>query len=250
MNTRNQLLCAHSTVVFVLFTLGGLLVLAGWVPPPSPALDAEQTAAVFANDTQLRIGLAIIAFVAPLFMGLAMAIAAQLRRIEGPFHVMSGLQLLMAAVGVLALQFPCLAWLGISYRGGVSPEIMQVFNDVCWFIFLGAVSPAVFQPLAIGLCILGSESSEEVYPRWLGYGNLWLAFLLVPGVLIPFFVTGPFAWDGLFSFWLALNVFFLWMILNYVYTVKAIRAQQVGEQQRGWDRVGVSGTVEHQGARA
>jgi len=250
MNTRNQLICAHSTVIFVFFTLVGLVFLTGWVPPPSPALTAEQTAAIFTNNTQLRIGLALIAFVSPLFMGLAMAIAAQLKRIEGSSHVLSNLQLLMAAVGVLAIQFPTLAWLGISYRPGLSPEIIQTFNDVCWFIFLGAVSPGVFQPLAIGLCILGSESSEEVYPRWLGYGNLWLAFLLAPGVLIPFFMTGPFAWNGLFSFWLALNVFFFWMILNYIYTLKAIRAQQASEQQVTWNRVEMPGTVEHHGARA
>ena len=250
MNTRNQLLCVHSTVIFVFFILVGLIFLTGWVPPPSPALNAEQTAAIFTDNTQLRIGLALMAFVGPLFMGLPVAIAAQLKRIEGSSHVLSNLQLLMAALGVLAVQFPALAWLGISYRPGLSPEIIQVFNDICWFIFFGAVSPAVFQPLAIGLCILGSESSEEVYPRWLGYGNLWLAFLFIPGALIPFFTRGPFAWNGLFSFWLVLNVFFFWMILNYVYTVKAIRAQLVNEQQRGWDRVGVAGTVEHQGARA
>lgn len=125
MNTRNQLICAHSTVVVILFTLLGL-VLAGWIPPPSPALEAEHVAGIFTNNTQLRIGLAIMALVFPLFMGLAVAIAAQLRRIEGPSHVMSNLQLLNAAIGVLAVQFPCLIWLAISYRGGLPNEIMQV----------------------------------------------------------------------------------------------------------------------------
>lgn len=250
MNTRNQLMCAHSTVVFVLFTIVGLFVLAGWIPPPSPALDAEQVAEIFANNTQLRIGLAIIAFFSPLFMGLAVAIAAQLRRIEGPHHVMSDLQLLCATVGVLAIQFPCLAWLAISYRPGLPNEIILAFNDASFFIFLGAVSPGVLQPLAIGLCILGNESSEDVYPRWLGYGNLWLAFLLAPGVLIPFFMSGPFAWNGLFSFWLAVNVFFFWMVLNYVYTVKAIRSQQASEKSPVWDRVGMPGHVERQDVTA
>lgn len=249
MNTRNQLVCAHSTVIVILFTLLGLL-LAGWIPPPPPALEAEQVAQMFADNTQLRIGLAIIALMFPLFMGLAVAIAAQLRRIEGSSHVMSDLQLLSAALAVVAVMLPCLTWLAISYRGGLPNQIMQVFNDICWFIFLGAVAPAVLQPVAVGLCILGNESSEQVYPRWLGYGNLWLAFLFVPAVLIPFFKTGPFAWNGLFSFWLALTVFFFWLVLNYVYTVKAIRGQQASETRVVRDGAGTPGTVERKVATA
>lgn len=65
----------------------------------------------------------------------------------------------------------------------------------------------------------------------------------MPGILIPFFNSGPFAWNGLFSFWLVLNIFFLWLILNYVYTVKAIRAQQASEQRVMRDSVGTPGTV-------
>jgi hypothetical protein len=183
-------------------------------------------------------------------MGLAVAIKAQLRRIEGPHHVMSDLQLLCAAVGVLAIQFPCLMWLAISYRAGLPNEIVQLFNDVCWFIFLGAVGPGVVQPLAIGLCILGNDSGEEVYPRWLGYGNLWLAFLLAPGVLIPFFTHGPFAWNGLFSFWLAVTVFFFWMLLNYVYTVKAIHGQEARERNAAWGSGGVQENFARTGATA
>jgi len=250
MNTRNQLICAHSTVVVVILTLVGLFLMPGWLPPPSPAMDAGQVVTMFADNTQMRVGLAIFAFIFPLFMGLAVAIKAQLRRIEGEHHVMSDLQLVSAAVGVLAGQFPALFWLAVSYRPGLSPDTLVLFNDICWFMVLGATGPAVLQPLAIGLCILGSESSQKVYPRWLGYGNLWLAFLLMPGVLIPFFKTGPFAWNGIFSFWLALSVFFFWMMLIYVYTVKAIHAQQESEKRVVESSRRVPGNVEAQGARA
>lgn len=65
MNTRNHLICAHSTVVLVGFTLLGLFLLPGWLPPPSPALPADEVVALFADNTQLR---------------------------KGPHHVMSDLQ--------------------------------------------------------------------------------------------------------------------------------------------------------------
>jgi len=250
MNTRNQLLCAHCMIVFLVLIGLGFFVLAGWVPPPPPSLDAAQTAALFTNNPWMRIGMGIIAFASPLYMGLAMAIAAQLQRIEGWPPVMSGLQLLMAAVGVVAFQFPALFWLGISYRAGLSPEIIQVINDISWFIFIGAVGPFVLQPVIIGLCILSNEAREEVYPRWLGYVNLWLGFLFIPGALVMFFVTGPFAWNGLLSFWLALGVAPPVFILNYVYTVKAIRAQQASEQNAFASGRGIPGNVRAQEARA
>lgn len=108
----------------------------------------------------------------------------------------------------------------------------------------------VLQSLAIGLCILGNESSEEVYPRWLGYASLWVAFLSMPGALIPFFKTGPFAWNGLFGFWLAVIAFFFWFSSMYVYTVKAIRGQQAREKGTVWDSIGIKGNVERKGATA
>lgn len=224
MNTRNQLLCAHSTLIFAVLVAVGMFLMTGWLPPPSPALSAEQTAAIFADNMQMRIGLAITAFVSPLFLGLAVAVSAQLRRIEGPNHVMSTLQLVTAAVAVPALQFPALYWLALLYRADLSPQIFVVINDISWFLVIGAVGPTTLQPLAIGLAILGDKSGK-IYPRWLGFANLWFAVIVIPGAVIPFFKTGPFAWSGLISFWTVFLGFFGWVMLDYIWTVKAIHRQ-------------------------
>ena len=52
--------------------------------------------------------------------------------------------------------------------------------------------------------------------------------LLLPAVLLPFFKTGPFAWHGIFQFWLAALVFFGWMAVMSVMLIKAVRAQPAG----------------------
>ena len=65
-----------------------------------------------------------------------------------------------------------------------------------------------------------------IFPRWLAFYNLWSALLMAPGSLIPFFKTGPFAWDGLFAFWLPATVFGIWFVVMQVMVLKAIRAEQ------------------------
>lgn len=224
MNIRNQLLCAHSTLLFCLLVGVGGFVVSGFLPPPSPGLNADQLSAFITNDFSLRIGVSLMALGAPIFMGLAVAVTNQMRRIEGSQAVLSNLQMLAAAVGVLAIQFPAYFWLAISYRPDTPRELIVLFNDLSFFLLLAAYSPAVLQNLCIGLCILGAPK-QTVYPRWLGYANLWLALTLLPGILTPFFRSGPFTYSGLFGFWIVAIGFFIWVLLMWWYTVKAIRQQ-------------------------
>jgi hypothetical protein len=101
-----------------------------------------------------------------------------------------------------------------------------VVDNLAFFLLLAAYSPAVLQNAAIGLCIIGGrEDAPQPYPRWLGYANLWLAITLLPGILVPFFTSGPFTYAGLFGFWLVATGFFAWTILMWWYTVRAIKQQ-------------------------
>jgi hypothetical protein len=226
-NTRNQLLCIHLAIPFVLLVGVGGFVIAGFIPPPSPSLSVGDTAALFTPDhVGMRIGVSLLAGGSALFLGPAVAFKCQLRRIEGRHPALADLQLVSAAVGVLALQFPAYMWLAISYRPGIPPEIAAVFDNLAFFLLLAAYSPAVLQNLSIGMCILGGrDDAPQPYPRWLGYANIWLAVTLLPGILVPFFTSGPFTYSGLFGFWLVATGFFLWMILMWWYTVRAIKTQ-------------------------
>ena len=225
MNTRNQLICAHTTPVIMVTTLIGLFLLPGWLPPPSPALPPDAVVAMFTGNTRMRIGLELLMLSSPLFVGISVVIAAQLRRIEGPNHVMADLQLMASVLGVIAVELPAFCWLAISYRPGTPADVIMVFNDLSWFMIIGGVGTVIVQNLAVGICILNDGSGNHIYPRWLGFWSIWLALADLPGALIPFFQTGPFTWTGLLGFWLVVTAFFTWLVLFYVFTVIAINKQ-------------------------
>jgi hypothetical protein len=153
----------------------------------------------------------------------AAAMAIQMRRIEGAHPVLSLAQFGTASGTVLALMVPAYIWLAVAYRPELlEPATLQLMNDYAWLMFIGAFGPGFIQCLSLGFCILSDKSGGAVYPRWLGYANFWIAICFLPGSLLPFFKTGPFAWNGALGFWFVAVAFFTWIILMWWMTHKAI----------------------------
>jgi hypothetical protein len=55
--------------------------------------------------------------------------------------------------------------------------------------------------------------------------NFWMALLFLPAGLMVFFKTGPFAWNGLLSFWLPLVAFGIWFNVMIYALLRAIKLQ-------------------------
>ena len=84
------------------------------------------------------------------------------------------------------------------------------------------------QGMAITIAILSDKSDKPVLPRWLGWFNLWAQIIYLPGdPWIPFFKTGPLAWNGLLAFWIPVVVFTVWLLL-----ISAMLLRAIGEQER------------------
>ena len=66
------------------------------------------------------------------------------------------------------------------------------------------------------------------FPRWVGYLNLWVAFAFVPDILAYFFFSGPFAWNGIFVFWLALTAYVVFLVTMSVVTRRGNAALILG----------------------
>ena len=224
MNKTNELLCAHSGWVFAVLLSLGVFGIAGWMPLIEPAMTAADLASHFAeNRTRIRIGVTVLAFSSVFWWSFSAAIAMQMKRIEGDSHPLTYVQMASASGTVMAALLAAYFWLVAAYRADVPASTLQTLNDFAWLTFVGLYPPAMIQNLAIGFCILNDERDSKIYPRWVGYANLWVAVLFLPGALLPFFHGGPFSWNGIIGFWLVAVAFFGWIIMMWKMTVNAIR---------------------------
>ena len=66
----------------------------------------------------------------------------------------------------------------------------------------------------------------------MGYFSLWCAILLAPGILVIVFHTGPFAWNGIFAFWLPLTVLGTWFFVMTVPLLQAIKQQEREQESK------------------
>ena len=69
------------------------------------------------------------------------------------------------------------------------------------------------------------RSPRPVYPRWVGYSNLWVPLSFVPALMAYFFKSGPFAWQGLLVFYLGLTTFGAWVVIMMWAMLRAVREE-------------------------
>jgi hypothetical protein len=230
-NIRVQKVSAYFAFVFTgAFTLG-FWVLAGFLPPPSPAAAPAIIAHQFqGNTTGIRVGMLICMFGAALLLPWNAAIAVQMRRAEGGRHpILTYTQIAAAACFIIEFVYPLMYWMVTAFRPTEAPAVLQHFDDLSWMCFLGVVSTAVVQAFAIGAAALLDKRATPVFPRWFAYFNFWCGTLFCPAGLIVFFKHGPFAWNGLISWWMVATVFFIWLIVVTVVLLGAIKHQAAEE---------------------
>lgn len=204
--------CAWCGPAFVLVFFAGMLI-AGYLPPPGPSDPVDDVVRFYADDpTRVRVGLFLMLVSAGLIVPFVAVLAYTLRRAEGDRPLMAYVQLIAGAAGVVAVLVPVMIFMAVAFRPGRSPELTQTLSDLAWIPFIVNIPPAIVQAVSVAIVALGSRG-RPVFPRWVGYYNLWVAVLFVPGGFIAFFKTGPLAWDGVLAFWLAATVFGTWFLI-------------------------------------
>lgn len=222
-----EIACALGGITFAVLFGIGFLAIARFVPPLDPGHTAAQTAAIYReNATAIQIGLLLCYAGVVAYLAFGASIIGQTRRIQGVPATLIYLQLVAFAASVLLIAGPMMVWLVAAFRPDeYSPETIQMLNDFGWITFLLGWVPFVTWYIATGVSILCDESPTPVYPRWAGYAGILLGFLQSTATFLVFTKSGPFAWNGLFSWWLPASEFFTWFMIMTVLTVKAVNRQ-------------------------
>ena len=203
---------AISGAAFVLLLFPAMLMI-GLLPPISPMRNANEIAQFWSTNTGLkRLGLVLLLAASGLQAPFGALIAVRIRQMEGGrFSALAYTELVGVGLAVMAIIIPTFAFAAASYRPERNPEITQALNDLGWLPFIMNWPPAVIQSLAIGFAIFGARN--QVWPRWLGYFNVWCGFIFAAGVLVVLFKNGVFAWNGLLAFWMVAVFFGLWFLI-------------------------------------
>jgi hypothetical protein len=221
LTNRILTLCAWAGPATVVVALIGWLV-AGVLPIPlGSESSVEEVVNFYSHDTRVLLGLVISTLGVSLVFPLIAVIAVHMVRMEGRTPILTFLQLITGAATGVCLLLPLLLMTTIAFRPDRSPELTMTLNDIAWLLFITPIAPFMIQNIAIGVAILNDK--RQTLPRWVGYVNFWIAFSFIPDPLAFFFHSGPFAWRGIFIFWLALTTYSVFLIVMGLTLRKAIR---------------------------
>jgi hypothetical protein len=213
-------LCAWAGPATVVVALIGWLI-AGVLPIPLGSESSVEQVVDFYGHTRVLVGLVISSVGICLVFPLIAVIGVHMVRMEGRTPILTFLQLITgAATGVLLL-LPMLLMAVIAFRPDRNPELTVTLNDIAWLLFITPIAPFMIQNVAIGVAILNDK--RQTLPRWVGYVNFWIALSFIPDPLAFFFHSGPFAWRGIFIFWLALTTYSIFLVVMGVMLHKAAK---------------------------
>jgi hypothetical protein len=220
--SKIQLFGAYCGVLYMVLLLIGWWLFAGFLPPLRPSTSAAEVAAIFRDPTRIRVGMVLVMYSAFIFIPFAATVSHFLARIEGRAGVLTYTALLGGAGNMVLTFYPAIWWLVAAYRPERDAELIRVFNDMAWLQFIGGASMYDALPLAIAVAAFCDKSPNPVFPRWAGYVNLLVIMLILPDQLLFFFHSGPFAWNGLFGFWVPFAAFSLFFGLMFWLMRKAV----------------------------
>ncbi|MGQ0482265.1 MAG: hypothetical protein ACT4O0_14740 [Pseudonocardia sp.] len=228
MNTRSQGSYALAGLAGLVLLFVGML-LAGYIPALEASLTPEELAAHYRENPFLtRLGILLIIIGCAGWASVIAVVWVQLRRLPDSGGPAAALHLVTGTTTYVFLSLFGVLLAAAAFRPERAPEITQMLHDIGWYMAFLAAVPFVVQALVVGLAVLGDRSSRPVYPRWVGFAGLWVAIALLPGDILLFFKTGPFAYHGIISFWIPLFGFGGWWTVLAVVALRASRAQTAG----------------------
>lgn len=204
-------ICGCSTFVFWLIGFGGF---AQWIPPLEPVANADQVAEHYKNNALgIRIGMIFVLFGAAAYLPWTLLLTEYVRRIEGNAIFLSGIQFCGGLMSQMTFFIPAFIWAVASFRPERDPMVVQGISDIAWIIFITGWPPFALQYLSLAVAIFCDNRAKPGFPRWAGYLQFLITISFIPASLALFFKNGPFAWNGIFVWWIPLTIFAIWFFV-------------------------------------
>lgn len=216
--------------VLLVIWIAAFLMFPGFRPPMAPSMPADDVAAFYRLHTaQVQYSMILFNWFGAGLLPVLMLIAMQIRRMAHRTPILRYCVISCAAGGPTLFLVGNLFWLIAAFRPERAPELTQLLNDLAWIAFTAGVPFLIAQSAFIALAILLDDQTHPVLPRWVAYFNIAVAVALAPAAFSALAPEGPFAWDGVLSFWLKSVAVFLWILIMGVVLGQAIRHERRAE---------------------
>ena len=204
--------------------------LLGFMVPPSPLLgDADVVALYSQSNTMFRFGVGIMILTGAFFVPMSIPISIQIARMEDGFPYLALLQILTGLIGAWIFAWPAVLWGACAFTVERAPELTVVLHQLAWLSFVTPGSFFWMQIGAVGLVAVLSKKNDRgaAFPRWFGWATLFLAFeWSVPPTFSQMFWSGPFAWNGVITYWVTVVTYSIWLSMMMYFVFRALRVQQ------------------------
>ena len=228
---QDQWIAFWSVPIF--FTIFGLVfVPLSWMMPPRSPSSPTANIVEFMQAHNLVIACALLT----LTFGLAPVSNAcylmQIKRMSVSPVFRYTMMIGCITGGIVGMLFPMFCFGLGAFRTGYDPSILAMLYDFGYLAFIGSLGCFCVMWMAFGLAIILDENN--ILPKWLGYYTVWQYVTELMAAPVWIAKSGPFAWNGLMTFWFAIALFVSWQIIVYVCIFRSIRNQPDDELENAW----------------
>jgi hypothetical protein len=229
-NVRTQSIALWVTAISMAIMVIAYAVYPGFWPPLSPEMSAEAVADFYRDNAGwIRFSMVTFNLCGIMLLPLFCVITVQIKRMAAQSQAFAYCYLMATVSGATIFALSAIFFATAAYRPNRDADLVLVLNDLGWIVFVAPVGMALIQNLMLALAIYFDNGARPVYPRWVAHFALVIAVAMAPAAFSVTVTSGPFAWNGVISFWLRNIAFGLFLLVMLVVSWRAVRRQAAEE---------------------
>jgi hypothetical protein len=196
-------------------------------PPPSPGLSGEELVANYyvKYRSNILLGMSFSAWLGILYTAWSVQLTVQMRRREkvevlSLFQLCGGILTGWVLVMCAAFWVWCARFAGTK---GVDPELIKAVHTLAWYVYDMTYTVTTIQLVGCGVFAILDKKKPAIFPAWAGWLALIAAATFFPLTFLPYFETGPLAYDGWFAFHVVFGIWGAWFTTYSYYMFKDLR---------------------------
>jgi hypothetical protein len=199
-------------------------VLAGNIPPFLPSADPQTVWQHYAdNRLAILIGMSVCLTLTACYMAWSVAVSKVLERIEGKDGFWSMNEFMGGTITCAPIMTACAIWLAAAHEiNNIDPGTAHLLYWMGWLLIDLAYMVTSFQIAGSSIVFMRDKREKKLVPDavcWWGWVTV-ASFFVVNA--IPFVTTGPLAFNGVISFWIAFFTWFFWIPSMSYFVIKAV----------------------------